>query len=85
MKATLEIDFDSPELARKAALVVGAEADKRSSLSSRVDKSVLVLHITASGFAALRARVTSALRDIRVFLDAAAVVNSHGVKRIPKK
>ena len=84
MKALLEIDFDSPQLARKAALVVGCEVDKRSSLSYRVDKSVLVLHIAASGFAPLRARVNSVLRDIRVFLDAAAVI-SHGVKRIAKK
>ena len=72
MKCSLEVSFDSEGLARKAAAVVGGEVDRRSGLSCKVDKSVLHVTITADRFAALRARTVSCLRDLRVFLDAAA-------------
>lgn len=74
MRCLLEIDFETPQDARNAAKVVGAGADRRSGVQSRVDKNVLILDITATGFSALRARATSAMRDVRVYLDARAVV-----------
>ena len=75
MKAELEIDFKTPAHAKKALGVIKSKefSDKvRMSLSAK--GAVLVIRIQATGFAALRARITSLLRDVKVVMDAISLV-----------
>ncbi len=69
MRATLEIDFPSPRLAG-AALRALEKAASKARVSGEAEGSVLRVEITAPEFTALRARTTSALRDLRVITDA---------------
>ncbi|MFH1056740.1 MAG: KEOPS complex subunit Pcc1 [Candidatus Micrarchaeota archaeon] len=82
MKALLEIDFETPALARKALGIIKAkEFSDKATLSLSVKGSVLRAEVGGKGFAALRARVTSFLRDAKVVFDAISLVESKKGRR----
>lgn len=74
MKAEFEIDFATPALAKKALETIEAKefSDKARVLLS-ASGSVLKARIEGKGFAALRARTTSFLRDVKIVFDAIAL------------
>lgn len=75
MKAEFEVEFDDAELARKAKRVLSfKELSDKSKMELAVEKNVLKARIEAKTFAALRARSVSFLRDVKVFLDSAELV-----------
>lgn len=75
MKAEFEIVFASPESARKALRVIRTkEISGKVKVSLSVEKNVLNARIEAKGFAPLRARITSMLRDLKVVFDAISIV-----------
>ena len=67
MKASIEIEFDNRREAQ-AAFAVIAEDEGKASLSRRLLNNKVVFIVEAGYFTALRARTTSLLRDIYVFL-----------------
>ncbi len=69
MRTVVEVDFPSPELAR-AALKAFETRGGKAEVNAGVEKNVLRIEITAGGFSALRARTTSALRDLKIISDA---------------
>lgn len=74
LKAELEIDFATEKLAKKALKIITAkEFSDKASLSLSTRGSVLKARIEGKGFAALRARTTSFLRDVKVVFDAIAL------------
>ncbi|OIO26209.1 hypothetical protein AUJ14_02310 [Candidatus Micrarchaeota archaeon CG1_02_55_22] len=77
--STIKIPFADKETADKAALVVkGDDISPRSKLEAEANKNVLTLNIGAEDFTALRARTTSALRDLRVFVDSTDELSKGG-------
>ncbi|MCX6768029.1 MAG: hypothetical protein NTY90_04875 [Candidatus Micrarchaeota archaeon] len=87
MKAYLEIGFSSPGQA-KAALKAfeaggGSEGDAggagMASVRAGVEKNALRVDVAAAEFAALRARTTSALRDLKVIIDAMKMKGGNSV------
>ena len=74
LKAEFEIDFATPALAKKALETIKAkEFSVKASVLLSVRGSVLKARIEGKGFAALRARTTSFLRDVKIVFDAIAL------------
>jgi len=85
MKALIETGFADEKTAGKALAVLksavpeaedGDDAESLSRASLRVERQgkQLLCEVTAKDFTALRARVTSLFRDLRIVYDAEAVV-----------
>lgn len=73
MKATIEVDFPTPALAKAAERALEKALEKsasRAELRAGVEKSLLRIEVLAPDFTALRARTTSAFRDLKVISDA---------------
>jgi len=73
MRATIEVDFPTPALAKAAEKSLETALEKsasRAELRADVEKSMLRIEVMAPDFTALRARTTSAFRDLRVISDA---------------
>jgi len=69
VRAVIEVRFPSPELAR-AVLKALETKGERARVDAGVEKNVVRIKITATDFPALRARTTSALRDLKILYDA---------------
>jgi tRNA threonylcarbamoyladenosine modification (KEOPS) complex Pcc1 subunit len=82
MKATLEIGFKSPDHVKKALKIIKAKefSDKVSATLS-VKGKILRAKIEGENFAALRARTTSLLRDLKVVFDAISLVEATKTKK----
>lgn len=80
MKATLEIAFNNPKMARKALNSLKQETSfkKKSSAEMGVRGNVLLIGIEAKGFAALRATVHSYLRLLNVVFSVLNVTEKEG-------
>jgi len=84
VKAVIETDFVDEKTAEKALRVIKSAvpraeeeedqpAIERSSLKAESSGNKLSCEVSAKDFTALRARVTSLLRDLRIIYDAEAV------------
>ena len=71
MKSELLIPFASPAQAAMAVKAVASDGfeSARAQVQCTASGSSFKAVVTASDFAALRARTTSLLRDLRVFID----------------
>ena len=74
MKAVLEVPMASASQAKLALKAVSGDGFEtaRAQLSCTASGSTLRAVVTATDFAALRARTTSLFRDLKVFLDSVA-------------
>ena len=77
MKATIEMDFPTPALAKAAEKALEKAASK-ARVRAGVAGNSLKVEITAADFTALRARATSAFRDLRVITDAMKLAGAKG-------
>jgi len=71
LKAELEVEFSNAGHARKALKIIKTkEFSDKASVFLSVSGSRLKARIEGKGFAALRARTTSFLRDLKAVFDA---------------
>ncbi len=72
MRARIDLLMPSAKQAAEALAVLGGPESltKRAAVQRSVNKDCLTVVITASDFTALRAMVTSTMRDAKVFIDA---------------
>jgi len=68
VKATLEVGFESPSIARKALNSLRQEASvkKRSNAHAKIEGRKLLITIEAEEFPALRATLSSYLRHLSI-------------------
>ena len=86
MKLVFEIDFKSAKNAEKAKGVIGRGAMSRKGAKDVVTLQVvhkkgspIITYIIESGsFAKMRARTTSLLRDVSIFLSAVEITKKEG-------
>ncbi|MFH1779878.1 MAG: KEOPS complex subunit Pcc1 [Candidatus Micrarchaeota archaeon] len=70
MKAVIEIDFNSSDLALKALRVIGKKNESKNAVVTGVQKGkILVFTVEAKNFTALRALTTTLFRDLKLFMD----------------
>ena len=82
MKAEIEIEFKNPVHASKALKIIKAkEFSDKVSTSFSVKGNAFKAKIEGKNFAALRARTTSLLRDLKVVFDAISLVESTKAKK----
>ncbi len=76
MKAELEFDFPDARSAKRAAILLQQRAGLRSSCTLTARGRMLRADVRASDFTALRAVVTSLLRELRVVFDSLETINN---------
>ncbi len=75
MKAVLELDFETPQMAKKAKqLLEREELDDKSKVELSAKGKTVTAAVTGERFALLRARVTGLLRNAKIVYDSIEIV-----------